>query len=65
MSRNIIISTVFAFYPDSEAVYLFGSYLTPDEQKESDVDIGVLLPPAPGQRLPSGVIPREKGFDSN
>lgn len=46
MSQEIIIKTVRRFYPETEAIYLFGSYLTPDETKESDIDIAVLLPPA-------------------
>jgi predicted nucleotidyltransferase len=35
---------VLGFYPDVEAIYLFGSYLTPDQQQDSDVDIAVLFP---------------------
>jgi predicted nucleotidyltransferase len=44
MSNESIIKTVLSFYPDVEAIYLFGTYLTPDEQKESDADIALLLP---------------------
>lgn len=44
MIQDAIVKTVLSFYPDAEAIYLFGSYLTPDEQKDSDVDLAVLLP---------------------
>jgi len=32
-------------YPDTQAIYLFGSYGTEDEWPDSDVDIALLLPP--------------------
>ena len=44
MSTELIVKTVLGFYPDVEAIYLFGTYLTPDEHKESDVDIAFLFP---------------------
>ncbi len=53
MSQETIIKTVLAFYPDAEAIYLFGSYLTPHEQKDSDVDLAVLLSPAKAKLLGS------------
>ena len=34
------------FFPEVQAVYLFGSYGTEDERPESDVDLAILLPPA-------------------
>ena len=43
MSSEAIVKTVLSFYPDVEAIYLFGSYLTRDQQRESDVDIAVLF----------------------
>lgn len=43
--RDEIIRTVLEHYPDTQAVYLFGSYGTEQEWPESDVDIAVLLPP--------------------
>jgi len=45
MHRETIIRTVQNYYSDAHAVYLFGNYGTPDEQKESDLDIAVLLSP--------------------
>jgi predicted nucleotidyltransferase len=44
MSSETIVKTVLSCYPDAEAIYLFGSYLTPDQQQDSDVDIAVLFP---------------------
>ncbi|MBF0506746.1 MAG: nucleotidyltransferase domain-containing protein [Nitrospirae bacterium] len=43
MSEEVIIKIVLSFYPDVEAIYVFGSYLTPDERNESDVDIALLF----------------------
>jgi uncharacterized protein len=40
-----IIRVVLEHYPDTQAIYLFGSYGTEQEWPESDVDIAVLLPP--------------------
>ena len=39
-----IITAVLKYYPDVQAVYLFGSYGTDQELADSDVDIAVLLP---------------------
>ena len=39
-----IITTVLKYYPDVQAVYLFGSYGTDEAWTDSDVDIAVLLP---------------------
>jgi predicted nucleotidyltransferase len=44
MSREAITKTVLNFYPDAEAIYLFGTYLTPEQRQDSDADIAVLLP---------------------
>jgi predicted nucleotidyltransferase len=43
MNGETIVKTVLHFYPDVEAIYLFGSYLTPDQQQDSDVDLAVLF----------------------
>jgi predicted nucleotidyltransferase len=40
-----IIQTVLDHYPDTQAIYLFGSWGTEDEWPSSDVDMAVLLPP--------------------
>lgn len=45
MNNDIISMTVLNFYPDVEAVYIFGSHGTEDEWQDSDVDIALLLSP--------------------
>jgi uncharacterized protein len=40
-----IVRTVLGHYPDTQAIYLFGSYDTENEWPDSDVDIALLLPP--------------------
>ena len=41
--RDEIIQTVLKHYPDTQAIYLFGSYGTGDEWTDSDMDIALLL----------------------
>ena len=46
MNKNdVIVRTVLEHYAAAQAIYLFGTYGTPDERPDSDVDIAVLLPP--------------------
>ena len=40
-----IIDPILERYPETQAVYLFGTYDTNWESQESDLDIAVLLPP--------------------
>jgi uncharacterized protein len=40
-----IIQTVLQHYPNTQAIYLFGTHGTEEERLESDADIAVLLPP--------------------
>ncbi len=40
-----IIKKVLRHYPETQAIYLFGSYGTEYERPESDADIALLLPP--------------------
>lgn len=40
-----ITETVLAHFPNTQAIYLFGSYGTENEWPDSDVDIALLLPP--------------------
>ena len=42
---DAIVKTVLRFYPDVEAVYLFGSHGTEDERRDSDADVALLFPP--------------------
>ena len=53
LSRETIIKTVLKFYPDADAIYLFGTYLTPDQRQDSDVDIAILLPHGKAKALRS------------
>ena len=44
MNGETIVKTVLSYYPDVEAIYFFGSYLTPDQQQDSDADLALLFP---------------------
>jgi uncharacterized protein len=44
-----IIRIILKYYPDTQAIYLFGSFSTVDEWPDSDLDIGLLLPPLQSQ----------------
>ena len=48
---DLIIKTVLGFYPDVEAIYLFGSYQTAYEAAESDVDMALLFSPERAKEL--------------
>jgi len=49
--QNELIETVLADYPDTQAIYLFGSWGTEDEWPTSDLDMAVLLPPEQAKTL--------------
>ena len=42
--KHQITETVLKFFPEVEAIYIFGTYGTGDERTDSDVDIALLLP---------------------
>ena len=42
--EEAIVKTVIHFYPSVQGIYLFGSFQTENEWKDSDVDIALLLP---------------------
>ena len=42
---NEIVRIILDHYPAAQAVYLFGSFGTDDEWRDSDVDIALLLSP--------------------
>lgn len=48
-----IIETVQRHYPETQAVYLFGSHGTDEEWPDSDVDIALLLPPLRSKKIGS------------
>ncbi len=41
-----IVSTLLATYSTTQAIYLYGTWETEDQRRDSDLDIAVLLPPA-------------------
>ncbi len=45
IESNAIIEPVLRHYPDTQAIYFFGTYGTEEEWPDSDVDIALLLPP--------------------
>lgn len=47
---------ILKYYPNTQAVYLFGSQAAGEEWPESDVDIAVLLPPAEAKKIGSLLI---------
>ncbi len=44
MHRPQIIEPILNYYPDLQAIYLFGSYGTENERVESDIDVALLMP---------------------
>ncbi len=44
MRKKHIITTILKHFPDTQAVYLFGTYGTEYERPDSDIDIALLLP---------------------
>lgn len=47
---NGIVQTILSHFPQTQGVYLFGSYLTDYEREDSDVDLAILLPPQEARR---------------
>jgi predicted nucleotidyltransferase len=50
---NLIPPILRRHFPSLQAIYLYGSYGTPDEHSQSDVDVGVLLPHAIAKAHPT------------
>lgn len=48
-----IKDTVLRYYPNTQAIYLFGSYQTEKEWSDSDVDVAVLLSPEESRKAGS------------
>ncbi len=48
--KKQIIETILSHYPQTQAIYLFGSYAAGQERADSDVDIALLLPPEMAKR---------------
>ncbi len=49
---NEIVRVVLDHYPETQAIYMFGSFGAPGEWPDSDVDIAVLLPPDQAREHP-------------
>jgi uncharacterized protein len=47
MDSKAIVDTILLYFPEVEAIYLFGSHATADERPESDVDLALLFPYEP------------------
>ncbi|MFN8473974.1 MAG: nucleotidyltransferase domain-containing protein [Anaerolineae bacterium] len=50
-ATDTIVTIILESYPNTQAIYLFGSYGTEYEWPDSDVDIAVLLPPIDAKRV--------------
>ena len=50
MDFQLLIQTIRDFYPDVQAIYLFGSYNTEFQRDNSDIDIALLLPHAEAKK---------------
>lgn len=50
---QVIIEPLLKYYPETQAIYLFGSYGTGDEWTESDIDVAVLMPVRLAKRIKS------------
>lgn len=46
-----LTSVALEVYPDTQAIYLFGSWGTDDARPDSDLDIALLLPPADAKHV--------------
>ena len=51
--QSQIVSLILKHYPDVQAIYLFGSFNTPNERSDSDIDLALLLPPAQAMSIGS------------
>ena len=54
---NEALSLIHKYFPDAQAVYLFGSYSTQFQRNDSDVDLAILLPPLQAKTLGNLVAP--------
>lgn len=49
---HLIIRIILEYYSATQAIYIFGTYGTPNEWPDSDVDIAVLLPHEQARQQP-------------
>jgi uncharacterized protein len=50
MDHLEIISTICKHYPHVLGIYIFGTFGTPEERPDSDLDLALLLPPEEARR---------------
>lgn len=48
-----IIEIILKHHPETQAIYLFGSFVSGQENEKSDVDLAVLLPHDQAKKIPS------------
>lgn len=53
VDKKNVINILTEYFPDVQAVYIFGSMETQDERGTSDVDIALLLPPDTARQVGS------------
>jgi len=53
VDKKNVINILTKYFPDVQAVYIFGSWETHDERGKSDVDIALLLPPDTARQVDS------------
>lgn len=51
-----IIEIILKYYPKTQAIYLFGSFADGSENKDSDVDLAILLPHEEAKKIVSFVM---------
>jgi predicted nucleotidyltransferase len=52
-NKKHINNIILTYFPNIQAIYLFGSYGTEDEWSNSDIDIALLLPHEEAKQIPS------------
>jgi predicted nucleotidyltransferase len=53
INREEIAKIILSHHPQTQAIYLFGSFATGQENEKSDVDLAVLLPHDESKKIPS------------
>lgn len=51
----VFIRKIYSAYPNTQAVYLYGSWGTKDQRHDSDLDLAVLLPPAEARTVDQSI----------
>lgn len=56
LDKDKIIEIILKYYPNCQAIYLFGSFVFGHENKNSDVDIAILLPHLEAKKIKSFIM---------